>query len=165
MKFVYKIAAGVASSLAVLFSGVATKYLPDELPAFSFDIFESTGVETELTQQSNKVLVPSIKTPILDGNLFIKKEFNRLVFGGVNFNEVKLSSHSRDGDVVEVLDKGENFISFQIYDIPYIEIEYKNKLYALEIFHEFLGGNDISLYYTLSTIIAVTMNLKPAKSI
>jgi len=165
MKTILKAITVTGSILAVLFSGVATKYLPDELPSFTLNIFSSADIKTGLDQQNIKILVPTIKTPVLDGNLFIKKEFNRLVFGGVNFNDLKLSSRSSQGDTLEILEKGKNFVSFNIYDTPYIEIEYKQRLYVLEIYHEFLGGSDISIYYTLSQVKAITMNLKPAQSI
>ncbi|HCE2054527.1 TPA: hypothetical protein NGS83_004459 [Vibrio parahaemolyticus] len=169
MKKILKLGIGAVGGLAMfLFQGVGTKYLPDTLP-----FFEATTTEPDIVnEQKNskfssveKTKVPDLRSPILDGNLFIEKYFNKLVFGGVNFELVEIAARSQNGGKANVLEKGVESISFQIYDMPYIEIAYKDQYLALQIIPEYLGGDNISLYYTIELIEEPTMTLLPAKSI
>ncbi|MFB2639010.1 hypothetical protein ACE02P_13370 [Shewanella bicestrii] len=169
-KYIKWVIGGMTTLVVFLFQGVGTKYLPDNLPSFG------TGTTTTIPQTEaelktskfsrvEKTEVPSLRSPILDGNLFIEKHFNQLVFGGVNFEQVQLAARSKTGSKASILERGAGSISFQIYDMPYIEIEYKEQYLGLQIIPEYLGGDYIALYYTIEPIDAPTMKLKPATSI
>ncbi|EHU4917175.1 MULTISPECIES: hypothetical protein [Vibrio] len=159
---------GMGTLLVFLFQGVGTKYLPDNLPSFGTTTTLPQTVSEPKTSKFSRVEkteVPSLRSPILDGNLFIEKHFNRLVFGGVNFDQVQLAARSKTGSKASILEREAGSISFQIYDMPYIEIAYKGQYLGLQIIPEYLGNDYIALYYTIEPIDAPTMKLMPATSI
>lgn len=167
-KYIKWVIGGTGTLVMFLFQGIGTKYLPDDLRYFG----TKNTLPQEVTEQKiskfsrlEKTEVPSLRSPILDGNLFIEKHFDRLVFGGVNFDQVQLAARSKAGSKASILERNAGSISFKIYEIPYIEIAYKGQYLTLQIIPEYLGDDYIALYYTIEPIGAPTMKLEPAISI
>jgi hypothetical protein len=77
--------------------------------------------------------LPYLKSiPILDKGLFMKYYFNDLIFGGANFDTIKINARTKDGEYINMTNSN-NEISLDINTEPYIEIEYKKKHYSFEI--------------------------------
>jgi len=66
-----KILKWIGAISAVLFSGIATKYLPDELPKYNNELKNSQDQKKQsFTETRNeKVALPDLRSPILDGNI------------------------------------------------------------------------------------------------
>jgi len=159
-----KILKWIGAISAVLFSGIATKYLPDELPKYNNELKNSQDQKKQsLTKTRNeRVVLPDLRSPILDGNIYIEKEFNHLILGGANFKYIRYSARKENGDVAKILEKGENFISFQVYDMPYIELEYKDKFYALKIIPEYPAGDMMAMDYSIMLFYSITEIKEPS---
>jgi len=159
---------GFLALIGVIFSGVGTKYLPEK-----DELFKSTIVKSDLdTKEDNSGIelgvnlkgeVPYLKKlPILDKNLFIEQNYHQLIFGGVNFELVKFAARTDEGVKAEIIEVSNSQLSLPVFDMPYLEFEYKNKFYTLEVNGEYLGGNDIRLTYIIKNIPSASMILKTA---
>ncbi|MEM6232098.1 hypothetical protein [Shewanella scandinavica] len=154
--------------LGIIFSGVGTKYLPekDEISL----IFNNEADLQQTETKSNIDLgvnlegeVPYLKKlPILDKNLFIEQHYSQLIFGGVNFEFVKFAARTDEGVKAELLDISNSQLKLPVFDMPYLEFEYKDKFYTLEVFGEVIGPDNIKLTYTIKNIKSASMSLKSA---
>ena len=80
---------GLLSFLNVIFSGIGTKYLPDDFSIFlkNNDAEQIQSVRGDINLQGK---VPYLKKlPVLDNNLFIEQNYTELILGGVNFKQLK----------------------------------------------------------------------------
>lgn len=152
----------------VIFSGVGTKYLPekDEISSFFSNEADLEKTETNYNIDLGVNLegeVPYLKKlPILDKNLFIEQYYNQLIFGGVNFELVKFAARTDEGVKADLLDISNSQIKLPVFDMPYLEFEYKEKFYTLEVFGEVIGPGNIRLTYTIKNIKSASMSLKSA---
>jgi hypothetical protein len=153
--------------LAAVFSGVGTKYLPEKLELFNSNGDKIPHTKSRVTVEDEVGInmdgdVPYLrKLPILDNNLFIEQNYNELIFGGVNFELVKFAARTDKGVKPKVLRVSDSTLVLPVFDMPYLEFEYKGKFYTLEIKSEVIGPEDISLTYKIKTITTPTMALKP----
>lgn len=161
----------VAACLAVVFSGVGTKYLP-EISSSGTDSVDEVNDQTA-ERDVQKIERPSVgdlnmsgplpylsKKPILDGNLYIEQDYNKLVFGGANFEGVKFSARTREGDKAEILSLTPSFFAISAFGDPYIEFEYRQSFYALRVIGDIKSLEHIDLRYEISEIERPTMFLK-----
>ncbi|EPF7979349.1 hypothetical protein ACSVUT_005177 [Vibrio harveyi] len=153
------------------FQGLGTKFVPDDLLTNIFTNSDSTEVQKIAVVQPyaepSFTPLPSRKKPILDGNLYLYKNYGSLVIGGVNFSQLKMASRTEEGDIVEVKSKTENSISLAVYEVPYVELGYKGKYYEIVLDPEYFVGPDdkINFSYMIREIAEPTMLLKVASSI
>lgn len=152
--------------LAVIFSGVGTKYLPEKYELFNSKDDELTPEKLTITLEDEiginmEGAVPYLrKLPILDNNLFIEQNYTELIFGGINFELVKFAARTDEGVKSKLLRVSNSALVIPAFDMPYLEFEYKGKFYTLEIKGEVIGPEDISLTYKVMEIKAPTMVLK-----
>jgi hypothetical protein len=83
----------------------------------------------------NTIDLPYLENvPILDKGLFIKYYYNNLIIGGANLDEIKINARAENGDKLEINNEVfNNNLEVDITKEPYIEIEYKNVFYSIEI--------------------------------
>jgi hypothetical protein len=150
---------GFLSFLGVIFSGVGTKYLPDDLSTF-FEVNEKTEAKPISNDLNLQGKVPYLeKLPILDNNLFIEQNYIELIFGGVNFKLVKFAVRTNEGVEAEVLKLDSASLTLPIFDMPYLEFEYKGDFYTLEVIKKFTGSKSIEFTYKINSIVAPSMEL------
>jgi hypothetical protein len=151
---------GLLSFLSVIFSGVGTKYLPDDLSVFfkKNDMEQAQTVKSDINLQGK---VPYLeKLPVLDNNLFIEQNYTELVFGGVNFKRVKFAVRTNEGVEAKISKLDSSSLSLPIFDMPYLEFEYKGVFYILEIIKEYTGTSKlIEFSYKINSIVAPSMDL------
>ncbi len=70
--------------------------------------------------------------PILDKGLFIKYYYNSLVLGGANINSIKLNARGKNGEALSISKDNTGF-DIDITLEPFVELEYKNIFYSIEI--------------------------------
>lgn len=151
---------------AVVFSGVGTKYLPEKNELFGEVNSKKKLVNySEMNEDTKNINMegraPYLrKLPILDNNLYIEQHYNELVFGGVNFELVKFAARTDKGAKADVLRVSNSVLVLPIFDMPYLEFEYKGKFYALEVSGEIVGPESINLTYEIKPITSATMLLK-----
>jgi hypothetical protein len=157
---------GFLALLGVVFSGIGTKYLPEKAEFYA--LFTN---ESDLEQGKTKIdlgvnlegVVPYLrKLPILDKNLFIEQNYNQLIFGGVNFELVKFAARTDEGVKAEIIEVSNSQLTLPVFDVPYLEFEYKSNFYTLEVNGEYLGGNNIKLTYIIKKKSSASMVLKSA---
>jgi hypothetical protein len=157
---------GLLAVFAVIFSGIGTKYLPERSGFFGSKNGGETSIDNVEPNEYTKGInmaggVPYLrKLPILDNNLFIEQSYNKLIFGGVNFELVKFSARTDSGVKAKVLEVSSSALVLPVFDMPYLEFEYKDKFYTLEINGEIISSSDINLTYEIKSISAPTMLLK-----
>jgi len=155
--------------LGVVFSGVGTKYLPekDEISSFfsneaDLDRTETNNYNIDLGVNLEGEVPYLKKLPILDKNLFIEQHYSQLIFGGVNFELVKFAARTHEGVKADLLGISNSQLTLPVYDMPYLEFEYKDKFYTLEIIGKVIGPENIRLTYTIKNIKSASMSLKSA---
>jgi hypothetical protein len=92
--------------------------------------------------------------PIIDKGLFIKYYYNDLHLGGVNIVDLKLNARTKLSNPIKLIIE-RDVISLGITEEPFIEFEYKNKFYSIEI-----SGRHYSFNVTLKQILKPTLKLK-----
>jgi len=158
---------GIIFVIGVVFSGVGTKYLPDELPYFGGSKEVDSADESDYTGRIKSPInlsgeVPYLhKLPVLDGNLFIEQHYSELIFGGVNFKSVKFAARTDEGVEAKFIRVDSSSLVVPIFSMPYLEFEYKDGFYVLEVIGVVTGPNNIDLTYTIRSIKIATMNLQP----
>ena len=109
-----------------------------------------------------KGLTPYLKSEaILDKGLFFSHNHTELIFGGTNINQVKLNARKDTGEKITLHKNDSEDIILDIYEKPYLEFEYKNSFYKLEIYID----DRITFYYDLIKISAPTLILIKATDI
>lgn len=157
---------GLIFTLSFVFSGIGTKYLPDEIPYFGenkeADLVAGSNYSSNIKSLKNlSGKVPYLyKIPILDENLYIEQNYSELIFGGVNFKSVKFAARTDKGAEAEFIRVDASALVTPVYSMPYIEIEYQGDFYALEINSEILGPDNIELTYNIRAIKRATMSLR-----
>jgi len=159
---------GLLAFLGVMFSGVGTKYLPEK-----DELINLLSAKSDFDKKKNNTAIESgvnlkgevpylRKLPILDKNLFIEQNYNQLIFGGVNFELIKFAARTDEGVKAKILEVSNSQLVLPVFDMPYLEFEYKSKFYTLEVTGEYLGGNNIKLTYAIKNIPSASMVLKSA---
>lgn len=162
----WPIISGLLLLLGVIFSGIGTKYLPEKDELYALLTYESDLEQTEANSDVGVNLqgeVPYLrKLPILDKNLFIEQNYNQLIFGGVNFELVKFAARTDEGVKADIIEVSNSQLVLPVFDMPYLEFEYKNKFYTLEVNGKVTGPNDIKLTYIIKSGKTASMTLKAA---
>jgi len=159
-----KIMIGVWAVVAVVFSGIGTKYLPELLSRLRKAPTEEV-VDIDDENQAKPKSAPTIiasgelpyleKLPILDKGLFAEYHYNDLLFGGVNIGMIKLAARQQTGEAAKFeKDETYNAIVLDITEEPYMEFSYKGKYYSLSV-----TGAHYIFKYELSEISETTMVL------
>lgn len=95
---------------------------------------------------------------ILDKTLYIKYSYADFIVGGKNISKIKIAARTNDGAAAKfetgLLNPLE--IEHHIPDKPYLEFEYGNHFYSIEV-----SGDSGGYQYTLREISNVTMDLEP----
>ncbi len=113
---------------------------------------------------------------ILDNNLYIARDFTKLVIGGPNCKAIKLSARAKDGASLPIFryhftnsitfDKEDEVLGIEsIFQSPYIEFEYKYKFYSLKIEMKLILPEDYKLNYVVSQIQSSSMLLTSYENI
>ena len=157
---------GLLVLLGVVFSGIGTKYLPEKDELYAFFANEPDLEQTEANSDIDVNLegeVPYLKKlPILDRNLFIEQHYSQLIFGGANFELVKFAARTDEGVKAEIIEVSNSQLKLPVFDMPYLEFEYKGKFYTLEVNGEVAGTNNIKLTYIIKSVESASMVLKSA---
>lgn len=118
------------------------------------------------SQKEDVVLIDSLKlpylesVPIIDKGLFIEHYFTELIIGGPNLDSIKINGRKRSGERVKFRFNNNRDLSIEIFDIPYIEINYKGNFYIIEIFYV----NQI-FYYSIKKTTQNSLDLKEMSEI
>lgn len=91
--------------------------------------------------------------PILDKGIFLRYNFNNLVIGGANIDSIKMNARTFDGEKMEFR-KYDEKLELDITQQPYIELNYKESVYSVEI-----TGKHYSFECVIKKDIVPTLNL------
>ncbi|GAK94903.1 hypothetical protein JCM19298_1733 [Nonlabens ulvanivorans] len=98
--------------------------------------------------------LPYLKNlPILDKGIFLSYYYNNLLVGGANIDSVKINARAYDGQKLKFR-KYDEKLEYDITKQPYIEMEYKETIYSLEII-----GKHYSFDCIIKKDIVPTLNL------
>lgn len=129
------------------------------------DTKHKIDTSTVLTVQKNDTIISNSElpyldiVPIIDKGLFIKYYYNDFVLGGVNLDTISINARTISGETLELSKSGEE-IHMEITKEPYIEFEYKNTFYSIEI-----TGKHYTFKSILRKDIKPTLTLKKYKEI
>lgn len=91
--------------------------------------------------------------PILDKGIFLRYNYNDLQIGGANIDSLKINARSYYGNLLTI-SKYEGKLELPITKQPYIEFEYKENNYSIEVL-----GQHYSFVCILKKDIVPTLNL------
>lgn len=113
-----------------------------------------TTVQKKLSAATNSSLASSgslpylENLPILDKTIYLKYSYNDLLIGGKNIGKLKVAARTHDGrDAKPFYESYPKAVTLDIHEKPYVEFEYADKYYSVEI-----TGEMHSYKYTLSVI-------------
>jgi hypothetical protein len=154
--------------VAIVFSGIGTKYLPGDLDVLTKKVKTSESTIEHANVNVKKPLIDQTefrylgKSPILDGALYVERYYNAFIFGGVNFSQLSIAARSNMGDIPRELKIESSRLQASTVDQPYIEFTYKGKYYAIQFsmgIYDLSHPNNINYYYQLFQINKPTMQL------
>ncbi|AWW00551.1 hypothetical protein [Arcticibacterium luteifluviistationis] len=105
------------------------------------------------------------KKQILDGNLFVGKDFDKFLIGGANVEMISIAFRNEDGEKIKVVKNVEDGeLSTYLFEDKYIEISYKDYLFIIQQIPEYnLPARTMSYNYEIYPAEALTMSLKTFK--
>ncbi len=120
----------------------------------------------ETSQKENIVLIDSLQlpylesVPIIDKGLFIEHYYTELIIGGANIDNVKINARKQSGEKLKLKLNDNQDLSIDIFERPYIEINYKEKFYIIEIFYV-----ENTFYYSIKQTTQNSLDLKKISEI
>lgn len=148
-----------------------------------YDLISSPNSKTKVSKKNisrdantsiinDKLLIAHEKKPILDNNLYVGQYFAEFIVGGVNLKDIKINARTKKGEpldifLVKYINKSysqheDTVISIEhVFASPYIEFEYKNQFYSIQINSEVTdyANGEMENTFSLNKIKKSTMSL------